>query len=302
MDDWVDFRPPLMGVSGGQLHFRNQAGHAPFGYQRSTAVLNEVDIAMRVQSENSDWGPDYGRPGGHIAVGLARVEDRIEDELYNLNSPMPANGLEVYMGLRDDGAGPQWWVYGVDNRVISFHRLGRALPDLQWHDVLIQIREGSVRIEVDGEDFGTAVVSMPMGLERRVWLGADSGNAHVDYLRVYEHNPVIPVTIDIKPGSFPNSINLGSRGVTPVALLTTPTFDASTADPDTVIFAGAGPVRTGLEDADSDGDLDLVLHFSTQTLGLDASSTEAVLTGATRDSRPIEGRDSVNVVASGKRR
>lgn len=31
-----------------------------------------------------------------------------------------------------------------------------------------------------------------------------------------------PVSIDIKPGSDPNSINLGSRGVIPVPMLTTP--------------------------------------------------------------------------------
>jgi hypothetical protein len=300
MDDWVDFRPPLMTVSDGQLHFRNQVAYAPFGYQRTTAVLNELDIVMRVKSENSDWGPDYGHPGGHIGLSLARVESTVAEELYNANSQMPANGLQVYMSFREDGPGPQWWVYRVDNRVYTYHRLGRSLPDLQWHDVLIQVRAASVHIEVDGEDFGTAPFSMPMGLERRVWLGADAGNAHIDYMRVYAHNPVLPVTIDIKPGSFPNSINLGSKGVTPVAVLTTPDFDASAVDPATVVFAGAAAVRNHLEDVDGDNDRDLLLHFDTQSLGLDASSTEAVLTGVTVNGRQIEGSDSVRIVPPGK--
>jgi hypothetical protein len=39
---------------------------------------------------------------------------------------------------------------------------------------------------------------------------------------------VIVVTIDIKPGEFPNSINLKSKGKIPVAILTTNTFDATT--------------------------------------------------------------------------
>ena len=36
------------------------------------------------------------------------------------------------------------------------------------------------------------------------------------------------VAIDIKPGSYPNSINLKSNGKVPVAILSSPTFDATT--------------------------------------------------------------------------
>jgi hypothetical protein len=102
--------------------------------------------------------------------------------------------------------------------------------------------------------------------------------------------------IDIKPGSDPNSINLGSKGVVPVAVLTTEGFDASSVDPATVLFAGAAPLRWAMEDVDYDGDLDLIFHFKTQELGLDMSSTEATLTGQTFDGIPIEGTDTVNIV------
>ncbi len=37
------------------------------------------------------------------------------------------------------------------------------------------------------------------------------------------------VEIDIKPGSYPNSINLGNNGVIPVAILSSWEFDATTA-------------------------------------------------------------------------
>ncbi len=47
------------------------------------------------------------------------------------------------------------------------------------------------------------------------------------------------ITIDIKPGSDHNSINLKSWGVVPVAVLTTSDFNADTIDPTTVKFAGA---------------------------------------------------------------
>src|SRR5206468_53129 len=49
----------------------------------------------------------------------------------------------------------------------------------------------------------------------------------------------ISVLIDIKPGSYPNSINLGSGGTVPVAIISTPTFDASTVIPTTITLAGA---------------------------------------------------------------
>jgi len=104
------------------------------------------------------------------------------------------------------------------------------------------------------------------------------------------------VEIDIKPGSDPNSINLKSKGVIPVAVLTTDDFDSSNIDPATVIFSDAQPVRWVIEDVDDDGDLDLLFHFKTQELNLTKSSTEATLTGWTYGGNPIEGTDTVNIV------
>jgi hypothetical protein len=106
------------------------------------------------------------------------------------------------------------------------------------------------------------------------------------------------VFIDIKPGSCPNSINLKSKGVVPVAVLTTDTFDATTVDPGTVLFAGASPVRWTIEDVDDDGDLDLLFHFKIQELNLDENSTEATFTGATYGGEDVEGSgwNSVNIV------
>jgi len=108
----------------------------------------------------------------------------------------------------------------------------------------------------------------------------------------------VPVAIDIKPGSYPNSINPKSKGVIPVAILTTSDFDAATVDPDTVLFgpAEAEPVHWALEDVDGDGDTDMVLHFKTQETGIAPGDTSATLTGQTYDGTPIKGTDSVNVV------
>ena len=121
--------------------------------------------------------------------------------------------------------------------------------------------------------------------------------------------PLCDVGIDIKPCSLPNSINLRSKnGVTPVAILTTDDFDATNVDPSTVELGGVPPLRWAIEDVgegrdcEGDGDLDLILHFSTQALRddnggpLDGSSTEATLTGETFDEIPFNGTDSVRIV------
>jgi len=106
----------------------------------------------------------------------------------------------------------------------------------------------------------------------------------------------IDIKIDIKPWSCPNSINLKSHGVIPVAILTTDVFDALTVDPDTVLFASAPPVRWAVEDVDDDGDMDIILHFKTQETNIMPGDTEATLTGQTFDGAPIIGTDSVRTV------
>lgn len=91
----------------------------------------------------------------------------------------------------------------------------------------------------------------------------------------------IEVEIDIKPGSYPNSINPDSEGVIPVAILTTAIFDAADVDASTVRFgpAEAWAEQWALEDVDNDGDEDMILHFRTQDTGIKAGDTEAELVG-----------------------
>jgi hypothetical protein len=108
------------------------------------------------------------------------------------------------------------------------------------------------------------------------------------------------VEIDIKPDSDPNPINPRSNGEIPVAILTTNGFDAATVDPLTVKFGPDGAVeahaRGHIQDADGDGDDDIVLHFRTQETGIQCGDTEVGLTGITVDGQEIEGSDSIQTV------
>ena len=110
----------------------------------------------------------------------------------------------------------------------------------------------------------------------------------------------IDVSVDIKPGSDVNPINLKSRGVVPVAVLTTEDFDAADVDPATVEFAGATPLRWTMEDIDRDGDYDMLFHFKTQELNLDEDSTTGTLGGKTVGGLYFSGYDMVTIVPKAK--
>jgi hypothetical protein len=114
----------------------------------------------------------------------------------------------------------------------------------------------------------------------------------------------IQVTIDIKPGSSPNSINPKSQGVIPVAILTTDAFDATTVDPLSVRFGPKGATEAHnqghIEDVNHDGEPDLVLHFETQATGIQCGDTSASLTGETFEGDPIQGSDAIQTVGCTK--
>jgi hypothetical protein len=132
----------------------------------------------------------------------------------------------------------------------------------------------------------------------------------------------LPVHLDIKPGSWPNPLQLKEKGVLPVAVCGSEDFDVTTIDPESIRLTLEGtevaPLRWSYEDVatpyegepctghdlDGDGYLDLTLKFKAQeviqTLGLDAFSDRDVvilmLTGnlkAEFGGTPIQGQDCI---------
>lgn len=114
------------------------------------------------------------------------------------------------------------------------------------------------------------------------------------------HEPVTLVDIDVKPGSDPNSIQPGSRGLIPVAILTTVDFDALQVDVQSLTFgpggAGAAHRMGHREDVDGDGDVDQVVHFRTRDAELVCGETGAELSGETLEGQLIRGSDSIRTV------
>lgn len=113
----------------------------------------------------------------------------------------------------------------------------------------------------------------------------------------------IPVQIDIKPGETPNAVNPRDQGVVPVAILSSPSFDATQVDPATVRFgpAAAAPADGGhTEDVNKDGLPDLVFQFPTPATGIACGDTFEVLTGKILSGTAIRGSDSVVTVSCKK--
>ena len=120
---------------------------------------------------------------------------------------------------------------------------------------------------------------------------------------------VTQVSIDIKPGSDPNSINLCSNGAVPIAILGSDTFYVSEVNTETLRFAEAAIKVVGKKDPhtlcsyeDVNGDTieDLVCHYVTADIaGIDGESTSATVNGELLPEfggTPFEGSDSVNIV------
>jgi hypothetical protein len=112
--------------------------------------------------------------------------------------------------------------------------------------------------------------------------------------------PTTTVALDIKPSGSPNPVNPGSAGLIPVAVLSSSTFDAAGIDATSIRFGRTGteasPVRWALEDADGDGDTDLVVHFDTRETGIACGDMVASLTGALIDGKAIAGSDAIRTV------
>jgi len=112
----------------------------------------------------------------------------------------------------------------------------------------------------------------------------------------YEYQP-IRVLVDILPGDPSNTIRLRANRQIPVAVLSTPTFDAREIDPTSVVF-GPGRAtevhgRGHWEDVNRDGRIDLLLHFSCAATGLTPGMETATLYGRLTNGEWITGSDRV---------
>ena len=124
--------------------------------------------------------------------------------------------------------------------------------------------------------------------------------------------PVLELQVDVKPESDGNPVNLRSRGVLPVAILSTVEFDAAelvaesltlgdgVEDDTPVARKKKGAPHVGFEDVNGDGLVDVVAHFRVQDLvehgDLTETTTELMVRGTDGGGQEWTGWDSVRVI------
>ncbi|HET7207250.1 MAG TPA: hypothetical protein VFI95_11800 [Terriglobales bacterium] len=107
--------------------------------------------------------------------------------------------------------------------------------------------------------------------------------------------PALPalVKLAINPGVPIHPINPNSTGSVAVAVLSSATLDAATLDPASVRFGETGeeaaPLDWALQDVNSDGHADLLLHFGIQDAGMSCWSSWVSLTGRTLAGKSVRG-------------
>ena len=167
------------------------------------------------------------------------------------------------------------------------------------------VRGGKVTTDFGASDAARGVAVQADG--KIVAAGSTFFTTGGDFaLARYQGQGARAVSIDIKPGSSTNPINLSSKGVVPVAILTTDGFDASTVDPSTVCFGdddnpgqrncAEAHHRGHSEDVNGDGRPDLLLHYEVGGTGIDRGDTSACLTGSTFTGLAIEGCDTIETL------
>ena len=168
----------------------------------------------------------------------------------------------------------------------------------------------------DGGSILSARVSSDIG---------DSGTA-IDNI-TFDTVPLPPqevdASIDVKPTSCPNPVNVKSKGVLPVAIIGSAELDVADINLDSILLEGVSPIRSEIEDVTTpfegeleddlscttdgaDGFDDLTLKFNKQAIIAaigpvgHGDVVTLTLTGALDDETELSGQDNIRIIAKGK--
>jgi hypothetical protein len=284
----------------------------------TTGIVYAKDASL-----SSEWGFSstgdfvFGNEGDHGGYlwNLGWLDDPSDDHKFRADFDVPVNMVSLD-GIASDPI-DEWTLEAYDSSDIL---IDSAVTPL--------LGEGTVgTLTVTSASWDIAyIMAYGSGVSEGCTEGGPGWSNGVDLDNLIFNIPP-NVSIDIKPGSCPNPLNIKSKGVLPVAILGTEDFDVTTIDPASVSLEGVAPIRWAIEDVATpyeedlegcddcyelvgDGYDDLTLKFESQEVVTALGEVEdgdcllLELTGNLQDEfggNPIGGEDFVLVLKKEKK-
>ncbi|MFQ5933553.1 MAG: PKD domain-containing protein, partial [Dehalococcoidia bacterium] len=279
---------------------------SPFGPPGSTAGAGgTASFGSHVYADNGSYTVEVCVTDDDGGAGCDTLQVVVLNAAPSVNAGPDATNFSgdthnVNANFQDPGINDEPWSFTIDwgdNTSDSGSTNDQSAPITESHQYLVP---GSYTVEVCVTD-------------------KDGGKSCDSHDKTVER---LPVVINNKPGSDPNSINLRMKAV-PVAILTvnageygTPTFDATQVVLSTLVWGtkanfqatngGGGTEIHGklhIEDAEElsdestkDGDNDVVLHMTLADSGIGLATTDACVWGETTGGVFFAGCDALRVV------
>lgn len=176
----------------------------------------------------------------------------------------------------------------------------------------------SQTVTIDGVDFTLTLLGFGSTANNLInKFVTEEGKSSSTKLFAQLESVELPVDIDVKPGSDPNSYPCKDvNKEIPVAVLSDAAFDATTIDADTVrygvngneaaeVHEKKGDAKRHVEDKNKDGLPDMVFHFKLSDTGFSCDdiapgknsiTLNSILTGTTIGGQNFEGTDFLRLV------
>jgi hypothetical protein len=231
-----------------------------------------VAVWSGMSTQDRDYGWDLEGTNGSAFLGFRAGSDPL---IMLLN--------EAVEGFRLDVARAAGSSAGAHFTLVGFHNgewVEEAYIDLgasginEWSTAELLHPVDEVQMLGTGEGW------QPFGVDNVQWGGEGGGSA-------------MQVDVEVRPGNS-NVLNPFSRGVVPVVIYGSESFDVMDVEPESVGFGpNAAPIFGGkqahLADVDGDGYDDLFCHFPVPETGIAFGDEEACVSGETLDGVALEG-------------
>ncbi len=277
---------------GGQRMWQYYNGEPTLYYSDFPALWTALEAHIYVY-QTAAWDDDYVgfavgfQPGdtSNPSADYLLIDWKRGTQYFNFGSPSDTPGSTAYIGLAVSNvfgmptADELWGHVNFDHTSSDLNNgveeLARAstLGNVGWWKAFIKVRleytPTKLKVYVNGQP--QIDLSGLFGQGR--WAFYNFSQPYSTYNWAKAESLPVPVAIDIKPGSYPNAININGHGVIPVAILGSADFDVTWVGRGTLQFGGMavnvkgnGVPQCSIEDVSGpegvpDGWDDLVCQF-----------------------------------------